>query len=267
MPVNRLMKTIINGPLGALGLQVVQANGGPECSYLNDGMTLVRKNLSFMYDAKFLSAYQRGMNSGHHIGRPKGSDIDLGIQFRTYIECWAANHGMRLDGDFVCCGVNTGIIPLAICEYCDINNTDKVFWLFDTYEGIPTSQMTAAEAIRRAETMADFYSECFDLAQRNFAPFPKAKLVRGMVPDTLTSVPIDRVAYLSIDMNIVFPEIEAIKFFWPKLTPGAIVILDDYAFKDHEEQHNAMDAFAFSVGVSILTLPTGQGMIVKPCSR
>ncbi len=174
---------------------------------------------------------------------------------------------MRLDGDFVCCGVNTGIIPLAICEYCDINNTDKVFWLFDTYEGIPTSQMTAAEAIRRAETMADFYSECFDLAQRNFAPFPKAKLVRGMVPDTLTSVPIDRVAYLSIDMNIVFPEIEAIKFFWPKLTPGAIVILDDYAFKDHEEQHNAMDAFAFSVGVSILTLPTGQGMIVKPCSR
>jgi len=263
-----LLKAVTNKTLGVVGLEIVQANGGPECSYRNDGMTLARKNLAFMSDPKFLAAYGRGMSSGHHIGRPKGSEADIGIQFRTYIECWAASQCLRLQGDLVCCGVNTGIIPLAICEYCDINATDKTFWLFDTYEGIPTSQMTATEAkVHRADILTGFYSECFDLAQKNFAPFPRAKLVRGTVPETLSEVSIEKVAYLSIDMNIVYPEIEAIKHFWPKLTPGAMVILDDYAFKDHEEQHDAMDAFARSVGVAILTLPTGQGMIVKPCER
>ena len=43
-----------------------------------------------------------------------------------------------------------------------------------------------------------------------------------------------------------------------------MVVLDDYGFRAHIEQKHAMDAFARSVGVSILSLPTGQGMISKP---
>ena len=56
----------------------------------------------------------------------------------------------------------------------------------------------------------------------------RAKLVRGMVPDTLTTVSIDKVCYLAIDMNIVAPEIAALRYFWDKLVPGAVVVFDDY---------------------------------------
>ncbi len=52
--------------------------------------------------------------------------------------------------------------------------------------------------------------------------------MRGKVPESLATVEIERVAYLSLDMNIAYPEIEALKHFWPKLVPGAIVVLDDY---------------------------------------
>ena len=240
----------------------MEVDGKP--SYRADGLVTYDKTISFLSDPKFMSAYRRGMNSGHHIGRAKGSDTDIHIEYRTYIECWAASQCALLPGDFVCCGVNTGTIPLAICEYVDIDKTDKKFWLFDTYEGIPEAQMSPTEHTARMAENAMIYSDCYDLAVNNFAPFKNARLVRGMVPDTLTTVDIERVSYLSIDMNITYPERKAIEFFWPRMSSGALVILDDYAFAGYPEQKVSMDDFAASVGVSVLTLPTGQGMMKKP---
>ena len=58
---------------------------------------------------RFRSAYKRGMDSGHAICRPPGSDLDIGIDWRVAVCCWAAWHGKHLPGDFVECGTNTGI--------------------------------------------------------------------------------------------------------------------------------------------------------------
>jgi len=257
-----IVKALVNRTLDAAGFELVRTRAA-EQSYRGDGITLFGRNLSFLRDPKFMAAYARGENSGHIYDVAPGKG--LGAEFRTYVECWAARECLRLDGDFVCCGVNTGVIPLAICEYLDFNESEKTFWLFDTYNGVPESQMSDIEREGdRPSIVARLYQECFATAQKNFAPFHRARLVRGTVPDTLNKVDIPKVAYLSIDMNIAYPEIKAIEHFWPKLSAGAIVILDDYAFSLHEERHDAMDSFAQSVGVRILTMPTGQGLLIKP---
>jgi O-methyltransferase len=231
--------------------------------YNHDGMKLYEKNASFLDDQEFINAYKKGMNSGHHIGRPRGSQTDIHIEWRVHIACWAAKHAVRLPGDFVECGVNTGITSLAVCEFTNFNSTGKSFLLFDTFNGIPEDQMSGAEKPIRLKENADMYSECFALALRNFAPYPKAKLIRGKVPDTLTEVPIDRVSYLHIDMNIAAPEVAAMEFFWDKLVTGAVVLLDDYGWQNYNEQYKAMNKFAAKHNVGIATLPTGQGLLIK----
>lgn len=135
--------------------------------------------------------------------------------------------------------------------------------MFDTFCGIPQEQMLPEEIAGRIQENQWFYQECYELAKRNFAPFPQAHLIRGRVPDTLNNVHIDKVCYLSIDMNIVVPEIAAIKFFYDKLVKGAPVILDDYGFTHYYKQKEAWDAFAATKGIKILCLPTGQGLFIK----
>jgi len=65
-------------------------------------------------------------------------------------------------------------------------------------------------------------------------------------------------------MNNAVPEIAAAEYFWEKLVSGAVVVLDDYGFTKHIEQKQAFDYFAQRKGITIMALPTGQGMYIKP---
>jgi hypothetical protein len=98
------------------------------------------KDVGFQKDPRFVAASRRGMASGHHISREPGSDDDIHIEWRAHVVLWAATHAARLEGEFVECGVNTGIYSLAICEYIDFNRTGKSFYLFDTFAGFPPNR-------------------------------------------------------------------------------------------------------------------------------
>lgn len=251
--------------INSIKWRILGLRSGSPPGYDADGLKVWGKNTAFLSDSRFIAAYNLGMNSGHKIARPAGSQIDIHIEWRVYVICWAAQHATHLNGDFVECGVNTGICSLAAMEYTKFNTTGKKFYLFDTYNGIPEEQMSVAEKNKGIRNINKaFYEDCFEVTKRNFAPYPNAILVRGRIPDTLATTSVAEVCYLAIDMNIVAPEIAAIRHFWPKLVPGACVILDDYGWSANQPQKEAMDAFARDVSCEILTLPTGQGLMLKP---
>lgn len=231
-----------------------------------DYLQVSNKNTESLYEPRFVEAYARGINSGHKYNARSFSKpgMDLFVKWRVHLACWAAWHAKHLPGSFVECGVSTGIMSLAICDYIDFNSLDKDFYLFDTFCGIPEEQMSLREKPARIATNERLYEESYKLALGNFEPFPRAHLIRGKVPDTLNNVDIEEVCYLCIDMNIAEPERAAIEHFWPKLVSGAPVLLDDYAMVNHEPQKEAMDEFASKKGVKILTVPTGQGLLMKP---
>ena len=117
----------------------------PAPTYDADHLVTYHKTPRFLTDPAFRAAYSRGMNSGHHIARPRGSDDDVHIEWRVHVVLWAASQALQTDGDFVECGVNTGIYSLAVCDYLDFNRTGRSFWLFDTFCGIPQEQIAPRE--------------------------------------------------------------------------------------------------------------------------
>jgi hypothetical protein len=237
------------------------ARGEP--TYNADNVLTWHQSTDFMRSPRFMSAYARGMDSGHQIGRTAGSQDDIHIEWRVQMACWLGRHASRLPGDFVECGVNTGIISLAVCEYIDFDRLGRTFYLFDTFSGIPL-EMTGADENPRAQIENDlYYPDCYEQARKNFAPFRHAVLVRGKVPETLASVQIDTVAYLHLDMNIAAPERAAMEHFWPKMTLGGVILLDDYGWTPYRAQKDALDEFAGAQGVEIMMLPTGQGLLIK----
>ena len=213
-------------------------------------------NADFLSDPLFQQAYA-------HVRRLDTSGITgSGIEWRIHVLCWAAYHASHLEGDFVDCGVNTGLFSRAVMEYVNFGSLDKRYYLLDTFTGLDPKYSSDYE-MQRHHRIGYGGVDLFDQAKQTFSGF-NTKIIKGPVPDTLPQVDTDKVAYLSIDMNCVLPEVAALEFFWDRMTRAGLIILDDYAYPGAEEQKHAHDRFAKSKGVQILTLPTCQGLIVKP---
>jgi hypothetical protein len=223
--------------------------------YNQDGLISIHSH-DFIRDPNFISAYERGVQANGY---------DFHWHWRVHVVLWAAAHAFKLNGDFVECGVNKGFLSAAITQYLDWHKTNKHFFLFDTFCGLDESQLSQEEIdLGRMNQSRQMYSECFEQTVKNFSEYKNVKIIRGTVPETLDTIKIDQVSFLSIDMNNAKPEIAAAEYFWPKLVSGAIVVLDDYAYCGYWPQKKAFDQFAELKNIKILTLPTGQGLFIKP---
>ena len=219
-----------------------------------------RTRRHFLGDAAFQAAYQRGVRAS--------AGVDPGIEWRVATAVWAASTALHVTGDFMECGVNAGFISSSLLHYFDWG--ERRFYLVDTFAGPPLEQFSAREVatgrrgIAEDALQAGAYVTDLERTRANFAEWPQAVIVQGRVPDVLAEIPCQRLAFLHLDMNCAYPERAALEALWPRMPPGAVVLLDDYAYRGHESQHAAIDEAAAGFGVRVLSLPTGQGLMIKP---
>jgi O-methyltransferase len=233
------------------------------CDFQADGLAVKNKNLDWMREPKFVAAYEaaRVANIAGWKRFTGGSVPD--IRWRAHTCCWAALQAMKLPGDFAEFGVHTGILSMTVCHYTDFAKADKTFFLFDTFNGIPEEQVVSEDLEKVRHHNEKLFFDCYDLAVANFAPFPNAELVRGILPDTLTNSGLGPLAYVSIDLNNTVAERAVIDAIWDRIVPGGIIILDDYGFVGYESQHAMWNEFAAGKSHPILSMPTGQGVLIK----
>ena len=206
----------------------------------------------FVDDPDFVRAYARGV---------KAAGWDYGIRWRVHVALWIAAAGARIEGDFVECGVGRGMVSSAVLESLPWSELGRRFFLVDTF--LPfwpgaDGEQTAAQGV------SEHYASDVDAVRSNFAEWPNVVLAQGRIPEVLDTIDVEHVAYLHVDLNVADAERVALEHFWPLLSPGGFVLLDDYGFGgDHRLQKQSADGFAATAKTDILTLPTGQGLIVK----
>lgn len=231
----------------------------PDIPYDQDGLRSFH-NHDFVADPAFARAYARGCRAA----------ADYHWQWRVHIGLWAARAASRLDGDFVECGVNRGFLSSAIMTYLDWDTLGRTFYLLDTFAGMSSllvsPEDTASGALAKNEHFlrTGFYVRDVAEVTANFSEWKNVRIVQGAVPETLAEIISPRLAFLHLDMNSSPPEIAALTQLWDRLVPGAIILFDDYAYSGYESQKRALDGIARQHDVLIASLPTGQGLLLKP---
>jgi hypothetical protein len=218
-------------------------------AFVADGLAS-RHNHDFLADPAFVRAYERGVQA---------AGWDYNIPWRVHTSLWAAHASRHVEGDFVELGTGRGMTASCILDSLPWSEMDKTFWLYDTFS--PLAVDSRGEQVEGAAA-SRYYAVDADTTASNFAEWPRVVLVPGRIPDTFDRGP-EAVAFLHIDLNHPAPEVAGLEHFWPRLSDGALVLLDDYAYVGHAPQHAAMNAAAERLERSILTLPTGQGLLKK----
>jgi Macrocin-O-methyltransferase (TylF) len=217
-------------------------------------------NHDFMIDPDFLGAYARGVQA---------AGADYRWFWRVHIGLWAAATAIKLEGDFVECGVNRGFLSSAIMHRLNWDSTGKTFYLLDTFSGIDLKYLNDIEreaGIHDRNQIAidtGFYTKNLADVAENFSQWKNKKIIVGSIPETLGEISSKSISFLHLDLNCTEPEVEAIDFLWDRLDQGALVLLDDYAYAGYQPQKIGMDEWATKRQLAIASLPSGQGLIVK----
>ena len=213
-------------------------------SYLGDNLFTWGRSNSLFEDRAFVKAWESNTQN----------DADRAIAWRRYILACSAYHCAQLPGDFVECGVYRGTGIKTVIDYFGKDEFTKTYWGYDTYDYNPVEH----------HKFAGQEDGLFKEIQQRFAGYDQVRLVKGLLPASLTGNSPEQIAYLHIDLNNAEYEIAVLDVLFERIVPGGILILDDYEWGgEYRLQKIAEDAWFDKRKYRVFPLPTGQGLVLK----
>ncbi len=133
----------------------------------------------------------------------------------------------------------------------------KTLHLFDTFAGLPAPGAADlhAEGDFRAP-LAEVRAFLEDAPGLAFHP--------GEFPASARDLDGARFAFAHVDADLQRSTQDALEFFWPRLSGGGAVLVDDYGIATCPGVRAAVDAFFADKSEKPLILPTGQCLLEKP---
>lgn len=144
-------------------------------------------------------------------------------------------------GDIVECGVWKGGISMIFADQLQKAQSARTQYLYDTFEGM--SEPTAAdvrfdgnsakpkwENRSRIDGGNDWDYASLAEVENNLktTKYEHIRFVKGKVEDTIPSVIPERIALLRLDTDWYESTQHELKYLFPKLSPGGVLVIDDY---------------------------------------
>ncbi|HWV71135.1 MAG TPA: TylF/MycF/NovP-related O-methyltransferase [Pseudosphingobacterium sp.] len=160
--------------------------------------------------------------------------------------CAAVNYLTRnnIKGDFVECGVwRGGSTMAAIDTLMKAGDISREIYLYDTFEGMsePTEHdkaftgLTAGEMLQADNKQIVASNWCYSALEEvekniNSLDYPVSQIryVKGKVEDTIPQTVPQKIALLRLDTDWYESTAHELKYLYPLLAPGGIIIIDDY---------------------------------------
>jgi O-methyltransferase len=174
-----------------------------------------------------------------------------------------------VDGHVVECGCFTGLSSYLLCHEIkkeQISFKGETYHIYDSFEGLsqPNSAETKALAgLLKVNTAKGLFSATQELVKKNLQEFSQIAYHPGFIPQTLDAADNLRYRFVHLDMDLAEPTVEACKHFYPRLSKGGMIVCDDYGSHLWAETKKAVDKFCDSNNIPLLTLSTGQAVLLK----
>ena len=236
----------VNNPEFIQGIQQAVNNTSPDGIYAGDNIFTIGRNLSFLENKTFADAWKAHAET----------DIEQAVVWRIYVLAWVAKSVLsrKIPGDFVECACYKGTSARIVCDYVDFAHSGRNYYLYDLFEHDETMAHHA---------MPEHSATLFDTVKKRFSSFPNVIVTKGFVPQVLDEVAPEKISFLHVDMNNAPAEIGTLERLFDRISPGGVLVLDDYGWQAYRAQKLAEDPWLAERGYEVLELPTGQGLIFK----
>jgi O-methyltransferase len=124
----------------------------------------------------------------------------------------------QIEGDIAEVGTGAGGSARLMSEYC----ASKTIHVFDTFEGLPKP------GILDTRFSEGSYRCSLEDVQRYLQGQP-VEFHKGVFPGSANSVQGHRFSFVHLDVDLYQSTLDSLRFFYPRMNPGGIIITHDYA--------------------------------------
>lgn len=221
-------------------------------TFAGDCLITFDRSLTFFEDEKFMQTL---------LNHPE--PIAQCLAWRLHTACWAAKRALLLPGDFVECGTENAVTATQLVNYLDFQQVDKQFYLYDTFGGIPDNYVEKSNIARFDINHYDKNSEVnYNKICDRFAAYKNIHITKGEVPASFNVICPEKIAFLHLDLCNYPSEYDALELLLPRMVPGGIVLFQGFGFAAYEIYKIKDAKYLTERNLSILELPTGQGLLI-----
>jgi hypothetical protein len=160
-------------------------------------------------------------------------------------------------GDTAECGVFEGSSSWLICAA--IQSSGRTHHLFDSFEGLSSPGPQDGSYWKQHDLAANERAVAQNLA--HFAGF--LEFHKGWIPERFSDVERQTFSFVHVDVDLYQPTLDSVAFFYPRLSPGAILLCDDYACTTCPGATEAIDSFLADKPEKMLRLDAGGGFFIR----
>jgi len=163
------------------------------------------------------------------------------------------NNTSKLDGGVAEVGCFMGGSSKIICEA----KGNKEFNVFDTFEGLPElNEIDDANQFQKGQ-----YSASYEFVKNYLSNYPNVFLHKGYFPDTAGPIENKTFSFVHLDLDLYESTLASLKFFYPRLVKGAVLISHDYTTAPGVQR--AFEEFFCDKAEPIIEMSGTQCLIVK----
>ncbi|MEM7453337.1 MAG: TylF/MycF/NovP-related O-methyltransferase [Planctomycetota bacterium] len=126
-------------------------------------------------------------------------------------------------------GCFRGLSSYLLCQTTKNSRPDYTgngHQIFDSFEGL--SVPVKADGIPANDAAGRFSTTSVDHVRNTLKPFPDVEIHKGWVPDVFEGLPVTSYRFVHIDVDLYAPTLDCLNFFYPKLSTGGVIVVDDF---------------------------------------
>lgn len=166
----------------------------------------------------------------------------------------AVRNTKKIKGDIAEVGVYKGGLAKIICEA----KGERPLHLFDTFEGIPELSKWDTGDYHKGELEASLKD-----VKTYLKKYRNVYFYKGFFPNSANSIKNKKFSFVNIDVDIYESTLNCLKFFYPRINPGGVIISHDYINEKAGGVRKAFDNFFEDKPEPILEISGSQCLVVK----
>jgi O-methyltransferase len=128
------------------------------------------------------------------------------------------------------------------------------FHLFDTFEGFTAKDLVIEKSEAATYSTSNFADTSLQKVLHTIGGNQNIFLHPGYFPGSASKVIHERFALVNIDADLYNPTKAGLEFFYPRLSPGGVILVHDYNYK-WEGILKAVDDFCKTIPEAMVVLP------------